>query len=280
MSGPARGVRAVGKARLYVEDTGGDRPLVVFAHGLMMSTEMYRAQIAALRDRYRCVAFDFRGQGESPLAASGYDMDTLTGDAAALIESLGAGPAHWVGLSMGGFVGLRMAARRPDLVRSLVLLESSAEPEPVENVGRYRLLAAATRVVPARLLTSRVAPIMFGKTILADRARRAELDGYLTTMTQRRDIWRAVSGVVERAGVEAELARITAPTTIIVGDEDVATPPAKAARMAAGIAGARLVTIAGAGHSSSVEQPAAVTAAIAAHLTQVSAGPSGTAASR
>ena len=168
---------------------------------------------------------------------------------------------------MGGFVGLRMAARRPDLVRSLVLLDSSAEPEPVENVGRYRLLAAATRVGPARLLTSQVAPIMFGKTIRADATRRAELDGYLTTMTRRRDIWRAVSGVVERAGVESELRRITAPTTIIVGDEDVATPPAKAARMAAGIAGARLVTIAGAGHSSSVEQPAAVTAAIVDHLT-------------
>lgn len=270
------GLIPVGDTRLFVVDTGAPTgpdatgEVLALSHGLLWDHTLFAPQLAALRARYRCIAWDHRGQGQSAADhRHTIDMELVWLDAVALLTQLGVGPVHWVGLSMGGFVGLRMAARRPDLVRSLVLLESSAEPEPAENVGRYRLLAAATRVVPPRLLASRVAPIMFGKTILADRARRAELDGYLATMTGRRDIWRAVSGVVERAGVEAELARIAAPTTVVVGDEDVATTPAKAARMVAGIAGARLVTIAGAGHSSTVEQPAAVTAAIAAHLARV-----------
>jgi pimeloyl-ACP methyl ester carboxylesterase len=82
-------------------------------------------------------------------------------------------------------------------------------------------------------------------------------------MKRRRDIWKAVNGVIDRAGVAAsELARIRAPTLVIVGDEDVATPPAKAQQIVAAIAGAKLITIPRAGHSSPVEEPIAVTKAI------------------
>ena len=70
----------------------------------------------------------------------------------------------------------------------------------------------------------------------------------------RRDIWRAVNGVIEREGVYDELASITVPTLIVVGDEDVATVPAKAERIHAAIRGSTLVRIPGAGHSSSVER--------------------------
>jgi pimeloyl-ACP methyl ester carboxylesterase len=145
-------------------------------------------------------------------------------------------------------------------------METSADPEPRENVGRYRLLAGVTRVLGMRLVASRVAPIMLGKTIRADPARRAEVAGYVQLMTRRRDIWRATNGVIDRAGIADELPRITAPALVVVGEEDVATVPAKAQRIAAAIAGARLVTIPGAGHSSSVEQPAAVTAALVEFL--------------
>src|SRR5262249_59370825 len=88
--------------------------------------------------RFRCVAFDFRGQGQSEVTESGYDLETLTADAIELIEKLRLAPAHFVGLSMGGMIGMRLAARRPELVRSLALLETSADPEPEENVPKYR----------------------------------------------------------------------------------------------------------------------------------------------
>ena len=71
---------------------------------------MWRFQVAAFRDRFRCVAWDHRGQGRSELTEGGYDMDTLADDAAALIAQLGIAPVHFVGLSMGGFVGMRLAA--------------------------------------------------------------------------------------------------------------------------------------------------------------------------
>ena len=75
---------------------------------------MFRAQIDRLKPHYRCIAYDHRGQGDSAIAPDGYDMDTLAEDAAALIVALDAGPCHFVGLSMGGFVGMRLALPGPN----------------------------------------------------------------------------------------------------------------------------------------------------------------------
>src|SRR5260370_13348691 len=116
-------------ADLHYQEAGRG-PALVFAHGLLWSSSMFRFQIAALRDRYRCIAFDFRGQGQSEVTRRGYDMDTPARDAAQLIEKLGAAPAHFLGLSMGGFIGLRLAARRARLLRPPELLETCAATRP------------------------------------------------------------------------------------------------------------------------------------------------------
>lgn len=250
---------------LYYEDTGpgSTGETIAFSHGLLWGTELFAPQIAALRGRYRCVAWDHRGQGRSgPEHRHCIGMELVWQDAVRLLETVVGGPVHFCGLSMGGFVAMRMAARRPDLVRSLLLLETSSDPEPMENVARYRLLTRMTRLLGPRMLKNKIAPIMLGKAILTDPARRAELATFVDLMARRRDIWRAVNGVVDRAGIHDELARITAPTLVVVGDEDVATPRPKAERIVGAIRGATLVTIPRAGHSSTVEEPALVTAAI------------------
>src|SRR4051812_47929249 len=159
---------------LYYEDTGpgSTGETIAFSHGLLWGTELFAPQIAALRGRYRCIAWDHRGQGRS---ASDHrhtiGMELVWQDAVALLEKLRVGPVHFCGLSMGGFVAMRMAARRPDLVRSLVLLETSSDPEPLENVGRYRTLTRVVRLLGPGVVKSRIGPIMFGKSILTDTAR-------------------------------------------------------------------------------------------------------------
>src|SRR6516162_3745736 len=64
-------------AKIYYEDTGSGPGTIVFAHGLLCNTHLFDHQVAALKDRYRCIAFDFRGQGQSEVTKTGYDMDTL-----------------------------------------------------------------------------------------------------------------------------------------------------------------------------------------------------------
>ena len=251
----------VGRTRLWVETAGEGPETVLFAHGLLMHSGMFAAQMAALAGRYRVAAFDFRGQGRSEVTAAGYDMDTLTEDAAEVIAALDLAPCHFVGLSMGGFVGLRLALRRPELLRSLTLLGSSAEPEARENVGAYRTMALVARWLGTRPLVSRVRRILFGPTFLNDPARaseRAYWDGHLGRLS-RRGTYRAAMGVITRVGLAGELGRIRTPTLIAVGAEDVATVPAKSRAMHAAIPGSRLEIIPGAGHSTSIEQPGVMT---------------------
>ncbi len=253
---------------LHYEEHGSGSEIIVFAHGLLWDGRMFGPQVERLREQYRCITFDFRGQGRSEVASTGYDMDTLAADAAALIEALGCAPCHFAGLSMGGFVGQRLAIHRPELLRSLLLLETSADPEPGENIGRYRLLNFIARWFGLGLVAGRVMPIMFGRTFLEDPARAEERQKWQRVLTgnHRIGISRAVKGVIERQGVYDQLDRIALPTLILVGDQDVATVPAKSERIHERIAGSKLVVIPGAGHSSTIEEPEAVTRALESFL--------------
>jgi len=252
----------VNGANVYIEDSGApagrpDAPAVVFGHGLLFSGRMYSAQVDRLKGRYRCVTIDWRGQGKSPAGPGGADMDTLTEDAAAIIESLDAGPVHYVGLSMGGFVGMRLGARRPELLRSLCLLDTSSGPEDPDNVSKYRLLAKVYRVFGMGLVRSQVLPIMFGKTYLASADGKVGVKEFLQSLAEvkRAGMVTAILGVTDRAPIFDELAKIHLPTLVVVGAEDVATPVAKSEVIAGAIAGARLEIVPESGHSSTVEQP-------------------------
>ena len=258
----------VNGTELYYEDSGGRGPTILFSHGLLWDTSLFAPQIAALKSRYRCVAYDHRGQGrsaESDLRA--IDMDTLFADAVALIEALDLKPVHVCGLSMGGFIAMRLGARRPDLVRSLLLLDTSADREPPQSAFRYRLWNWFARCFGVGFLGEATMPFMFGRSTVTDPARGAERHAWRRHLRANRpSLWGAVNGVIERPSVYHELSRITAPTLVIVGEEDTVTVPAKAERIAAAIAGAKLVRIPRAGHIMTLEQPQAVTEVISDFL--------------
>jgi pimeloyl-ACP methyl ester carboxylesterase len=124
-----------------------------------------------------------------------------------------------------------------------------------------------------QLVMPRVMRIMFGRTFLADPAREADRQIWRDRGMDNhpRGVVRALQGVIDRKPIHGELGKISVPTLVMVGDEDVATIPAKAERIHAAIPGSRLVVIPGAGHTSSVEQPAFVNAALAEFLGSVPA---------
>lgn len=262
----------VNGAELYYEEQGAGAETIYFSHGLLWSCRMFDEQIAVLKERYRCIAFDHRGQGQSEVTRSGYDMETLYEDAAALIEAVGGEPCHFLGLSMGGFVGLRLAARRPELIKSLILVETSAGPEPVENRGKYRQLNFIARWLSLRLVSGQVMKVMFGQKFLNDPARARQRQEWQQRLVRNHRVGatRATTGVITRQDIYGEIEKIRVPTLIIVGDQDVATPLPNAQRLHEGIAGSQLVVIPGAGHTSTVEEPAAVNAAISAFLAKLS----------
>jgi 3-oxoadipate enol-lactonase len=258
-------IRANGTA-LYYEDTGGSGAPVVFSHGLLWNSTLFAPQIAVLKNRYRCIAYDHRGQGRSADdIGRAISMETVTEDAVALIEKLDLGPVHFCGLSLGGIVGMRLAVGRPDLIRSLVLLDTTADAEP--HKLKYKLMAVMARLFGVGFVAPAVMPALYGKTTLNDPARADERQQWTQQLIMnRRSIWRAANGVLERECIVGELGKITAPTLVMVGDEDTSTPKALADRIVSAITPAKLIVIPGAGHGATLEQPAIVTAAIGAFL--------------
>ena len=245
---------------IHYEMQGEGTETIVFAHGLLWSGKMFEDQMAALKHRYRCISFDFRGQGQTAVIQSGYDMETLFADTVGIIETLIAAPSHFVGVSMGGFIGLRLALRRPDLIKSLALLATTADAETEDKKNRYRTLTRVARIFGLRMVADKVMSVMFGKTFLKDPL-RAELkrhwrDNFIAN--RRIGLARAVKGVIDREPVYDHIHKITAPTLIAIGDEDAAIPVERVNRIHSCIAGSKLVIIPRAGHAPTVEEPAFV----------------------
>lgn len=255
-------------ASLFYIDEGTGEETIVFSHGLLFSHEMFRAQIDFFKSQYRCIAYDHRGQGQSEVTKTGYDMDGLFLDAAALIENLQVGPVHFVGLSMGGFVGMRLATRKPHLIKNLTLMETSADSEV--NKLKYSVLNLIFKVAGSKPIYKKIMHILFGKSFMND-PERAEDRLYWENkmMAIPKTVTRAVSGVISRSGVFEEIKSIQKPTLVIVGDEDVATTPEKAQRIHKQINGSVLEIIPGAGHSSTIEKPDEVNSILEKFLSHV-----------
>lgn len=276
---------------LRVEEVGVGAETVVFSPAAWTGRALFDAPVAALSGAYRCIRYDHRGQGDSGLGAhqpSRHLLGTegLYDDAVALLDQLGVDRCHWVGASIGGFVGIRLAARQPDRVRSLVLIGlstrrlSSADLRQVDLLGW--MVRASRPLGPVggavrRRVTEQVMRNMLGTTFISDPMRADDRERWrqrfmAQVVPEAMPMLREVFG---HPGNPPELlTRIQAPTLLISGEDELAgvdeahNDPLQAQRV---IPGARLMTIPGAGHMVLVEQPEAGTAAITAFIRTVSA---------
>ncbi len=250
---------------LYYEIHGEGAETIVFSHGLLWSGRMFQQQIDALKASYRVVVYDHRGQGRSSESPSSFDMETNYEDALAFIKALNLAPCHFAGLSMGGFVAMRLAARNPEWIKSVILMDTSADEEP--HTFKYSLLNALVKAFGVKAVTNKVMPIMFGKKFLEDPERTNERTYWTQQLeSNKKSITKAVNAVISRKSVYHEIPVIKCPVLILVGDLDVATVPEKSIRIHNQITNSRLKVIEGAGHSSSIEEPEKINQAILAFL--------------
>lgn len=255
----------------FYEEKGSGPEVMLFSHGYLMDHTMYDHQVAAFKDEFRCIAYDQRGHGRSEPITSSYDMDAIVNDAIGLIEALNIAPVHFVGMSTGGFVGLRLALRRPDLLKSLVLIDTSADPEEKSKLSQYNLLLKTVNLVGWRPVIGRVMPILFYEVFLEDPNRQEEVKKWRSIITGHnvKAVTAFGKAIFARDSVTSQLSNIKTPTVIIVGKHDVATPSAYAQTMADRIHDTHLRVIPDAGHSSPVEKPRAVVDAMRAFYERV-----------
>lgn len=244
-------------AKLFYIQEGQGEEVIVFSHGLLWSHKMFQSQIDFLKKDYTVIAYDHRGQGQSEVSSGPYDMDMLTIDAMELIDKMVGKPVHFVGLSMGGFVGMRLAARFPEKVKSLILLETSASPEPVENLPKYKLLTGIVKwfgIIPT--VAGTVMKIMFAQSWLENPKNSDSYKKWIKELqSNKKTITKSVEAVIYRKGIEEEIRQIKSPTMIVVGDEDIATKPEKAKFIQMSIPNSVLHMVPRAGHSSCIEKP-------------------------
>jgi pimeloyl-ACP methyl ester carboxylesterase len=252
--------------RLFYEDSGGDSPdVIVFSHGLLMDHEMFAPQVAALRDRWRCITWDERAHGATENTPDDFTYWDSAADLWALLDHLGVERAVLAGMSQGGFLSQRAALLAPERVRALIMIDTQAGGEDPERQLAYDQLIetwATADEAPQEILDI-VAAIILGegwsgipawqdkwRTITPDRLRQ----GY-ATLTSREDL-------------HPRLSEISVPALVVHGEQDAAIGVPLAQALADGLGGT-LVVVPGAGHAANLTHPAESNEAIEAFLATV-----------
>ncbi len=248
-------------ADLFYRDEGAGPDTVLLLHGYLMTEAVWDRQAEALvAAGYRVVRPDWRGQGQSSVAADGYDPWDLAADTLALMDHLDIERAHVVGHSMGGYAGYRIALRAPGRVASFVALATTAEAEETAALRQYGVLLWALRLVGYSAVLPRVMPILYGPDFLNDPARADEVETQRQRIRSnpRTGVFRAGRGIFDRDDLSGQLQYVRVPTLVVTGEHDVPHPPAQARRDAERIPGGRFVEIPGVGHTPPAEAPDAV----------------------
>lgn len=250
-------------AELAVEQRGTSAPAVLFIHGFPLDRTLWRHQLADLSP-WRLIAPDLRGCGESSVPAdpAGYSTARYADDLAELLDALEIEDVVACGLSMGGYTLFELLRRHPGRVRAAVFSNTRAEADTPElRVARDALADLARSQGSAAVAEKQLPKVLSPATL----ERRPEVVKEAREMMARAP----VAGVVgalralrDRPDHTATLREIRIPALVIAGAEDQNTTAEGMQRMAGAIRGARFTQIAGAGHLTPLEQPAAFTAAL------------------
>ncbi|HEU5474078.1 MAG TPA: 3-oxoadipate enol-lactonase [Actinophytocola sp.] len=252
----------VNVALSYTVDGPSDGPVLVLGNSLGTTVAMWEPQLPALTERFRVVRYDHRGHGGSPVPSGRYRLTDLGGDVLALLDSLGLDRVHLGGLSLGGMVAMWVAANAPDRVDRLALLCTSARLGPA---SMWRERAETVTAQGTGALVETLLGRWFTAGFTAARPDVATWAGALVAGTPATG-YAGCCAAIETMDLVPSLGSITAPTLVIAGADDPATPPEHAEVIAAGIPGARLAVVPDAAHLANVEQPEAVTRLLLEHL--------------
>jgi 3-oxoadipate enol-lactonase len=241
-----------------------ESPLVVLVHAVGMDLTYWERQIEALEPAHDVVAFDLRGHGSSS-RCSGYGFDALAGDLAAVIAQADNGPAHIVGLSVGGMIAQTLAVAQPELVRSLSLVDTvSTFADPVRTALRAR--AQTVRFAGMGAILQPTLERWFTPEFAARRPEIIDRVGK-TLLVADKDVHAAMWETIATLDVAPRLGALRMPTLVLVGEKDPTTPPAASQAIADSISQARLSVLHGVSHISPVEAPDAVNAHLIRFLT-------------
>ncbi|MGV0644565.1 alpha/beta hydrolase [Mycolicibacterium sp. XJ2546] len=247
-------------------DDRGSGPAVVFIAGRGGAGRTWHLhQVPEFqRAGYRCITFDNRGVGATE-QASGFTIETMVGDTAALIEKLDAAPARIVGVSMGSFIAQELMVSRPELVDRAVLMATRGRADRTREFFRdaeRELNEAGINLPPSYDAKIRLLESFSPKTLNDDAKVRDWIDMFMMWPTKPTPGLRAQIGVAPDGNRLLAYRTITTPTLVIGFGDDVVLPPHLGREVADAIPNGRYLEIPDAGHLGFIEQPQAVNEAV------------------
>ncbi len=251
----------------YLDNDPGasGKPAIVLVHAFPLGSQMWEPQFRGAFDGWRILAPDLRGFGGStdprPDDATP-TIDDYAEDVAALVREVAGGPVVLAGLSLGGYVAFAVMRRTPGLVRALILADTRAGADSLEaRAARKTMLTVLEHDGPQGVARDMM-PKLLGATTREQNPDAEETVRLLIKRQSPRAIRDAVVRMMERPDSTPLLPSMAVPALVVVGDEDLLTPPAESEAMAAALPNASLVRITGAGHLSNLEQGTAFEASI------------------
>jgi pimeloyl-ACP methyl ester carboxylesterase len=239
---------------------------IAFAHAFPLNRTMWAPQVSALVDRCRCVAWDYRGLGESA-AQPPFTVDQYADDLAALLDQLHLDDkVVLAGCSMGGYVALAFWRRHRQRVRALVLTDTRASADTKDALAKRADQIAQAQNEGATSVANALIQGVVGKTTREKQPDTYDAVHRMMAQAPVDGIVAAIEAMMHRPDSTPLLPTIDVPTLVVVGDEDVLTPVKEARAMHAQIRGSRLEIIAQAGHLASIERPAAFNHVLAEFL--------------
>jgi 3-oxoadipate enol-lactonase len=238
----------------------GSGPWVVMSHSLACAVSMWDEQADALKGKYKVLRFDTRGHGGSDAPPGAYTLDALAEDLHGLLGALSITHPHFVGLSMGGMIGMAYALKYPGVFKSLVLCDTSSRiPPEAQPVWDERIKTALEQGMAP--LVEATLKRWFTEPFLAKRNSVVERVANLIRNTSPQG-YAGCCHAISKINLTDRLGAIKCPTQIIVGDKDVGTPVAMSEVIQKAIPGSELVVLREASHLSNLEQPAAFNTAL------------------
>jgi len=247
-------------------DAGGSGPALLLFHAFPLGLFMWDAQVEALRATHRVLRFDARGFGGSGPGEGPLTMERIADDGAALLDHLAIETAVVGGCSMGGYAAFAFVRRHPQRLSGLVLQDTRSGADTAEAKASRAALAAKVMAEGSGAAVEAFLPKLLGETTQREQPDLVARVRERILATAPAGIANALHGLAARADSRETLPAIAVPALVLVGAEDVLTPPSEAALLSAAIPRARLDVIPEAGHLANLENPAAVNAALRAFL--------------
>jgi pimeloyl-ACP methyl ester carboxylesterase len=246
------------RGRFRCLEAGAGWP-VFLIHAFPLTADMWRPQLDRVPQGWRYLAADVRGFGGSPAGSLSPTLDDYAADVESVMDALEVETAVIGGLSMGGYISFGLHRRSPDRFTSLVLADTKAEADTAEGRESRRAMSALVTSEGVGAIADRMLPKLLSEHADPNLVRTTR---HIIEQNSAEGIDAAIHAMMDRPDSTADLPRMAVPILVIVGEEDVLTPPADSQRIQDATERSQLVVLPGVGHLSNLEAPDAFSTAL------------------